>query len=195
MEWLEHMDKLLFLMIHHTRFYILDLIIPFATSFLTWIPIFLIATYFLYKKFKKKTVLVLLSFALLIGISDPLSNAVKKSVKRYRPSHNILLKDKIISIDNYKGGLYGFVSGHAANSFGIAFLLILFLNEIKKRWKILILFWAIFICYTRIYLGVHYPSDLIGGALIGIFAALITKFFYNIFENKFYTKQNALNIL
>jgi len=191
MNWLEQIDQQLFLMIHLIRLHVLDIIIPYATSFLTWTPLFFIASYFLYKKYKQKTVIVLLSFALLIGISDPLSNAVKKSVKRYRPSHNIELKDKIISLNNYKGGLYGFVSGHAANSFGIAFLMILFFNELKKRWKILILSWAFFICYTRIYLGVHYPSDLIGGALIGIFAALVSKFIFNKIELKFYNNQNT----
>jgi undecaprenyl-diphosphatase len=193
MEWIEYIDRLMFLMIHQTRFYILDFIIPFATSFLTWTPLFLIASYFLYKKYKQKITIVLLSFALLIGISDPLSNVVKKSVKRYRPSHNIELKDKIISLDNYKGGQYGFVSGHAANSFGIAFLIILFFNEIKKRWKILILCWAFFICYTRIYLGVHYPSDLIGGALIGIVSAIVSKFIFNKLEFRIYSNQNTFN--
>lgn len=192
MEWIEHIDRLVFLTIHQARFYILDLIIPFATSFLTWTPLFLIGIYFLYKKYKQKITIVLLSFALLIGISDPLSNFVKKSVKRYRPSHNIELKDKIISLDNYKGGQYGFVSGHAANSFGIAFLMILFFNEIKKRWKILILCWAFFICYTRIYLGVHYPSDLIGGALIGIVSAIVSKLIFNKLEFRIYSTQNTL---
>jgi undecaprenyl-diphosphatase len=193
MEWLEHIDQQLFLLIHHVRFYILDIIIPYVTSFLTWSPFFLISIYFLHKKYKQKLIIVLLSFALLIGISDPLSNAVKKSVKRYRPSHNITLKDKVISIDNYKGGQYGFVSSHAANSVGIACLMILLFSELKKRWKLLIISWAILICYTRIYLGVHYPSDLIGGALIGIFAALISKFFFNVLVKKFYPNQHSLN--
>ena len=189
MEWLEHIDQQLFLQIHHFRFYFLDILIPYATSFITWTPFFLIAIYFLFKKFKQKTGIVLLSFTLLIGISDPLSNTVKKSIKRYRPSHNIALKDKIISLENYKGGQYGFVSSHAANSFGLACLMILFFNELKKRWKLLILCWAFFICYTRIYMGVHYPADLLGGALIGVFSALVAKFFFNQLDKKFYQNQ------
>jgi undecaprenyl-diphosphatase len=195
MEWLEHIDQQLFLLIHHIRFYVLDIIIPHATSFPTWTPLFLIAIYFLYKKFKQKIIIVLLSFALLIGISDPLSNAIKKSVKRYRPSHNIELSKKIISLNNYKGGKYGFVSSHAANSFGIAILMILFFNELKKRWKLLILCWAIFICYTRIYLGVHYPADLIGGALIGCVSAYLSKFIFNQLDRKYYKQDAQLNQL
>ncbi len=186
MEWLEHIDQQLFLKIHLLRFYLLDITIPYLTSFVTWSPFFVIAIYFLYKKYLKKIVIVLLSFSLLIGISDPLSNLVKKSVKRYRPSHNLQLKDKIISLENYKGGQYGFVSSHAANSFGIACLMILFFNELKKGWKLLILAWAILICYTRIYLGVHYPSDIIGGSLIGLTAAFISKYIFNQLEMKFY---------
>ena len=186
MEWLEHIDQQLFLKIHLLRFYLLDITIPYLTSFVTWSPFFVIAIYFLYKKYLKKIVIVLLSFSLLIGISDHLSNLVKKSVKRYRPSHNLQLKDKIISLENYKGGQYGFVSSHAANSFGIAYLLILFFNELKKRWKLLILAWAILICYTRIYLGVHYPSDIIGGSLIGLTAAFISKYIFNQLEMIFY---------
>ena len=88
---------------------------------------------------------------------------------RYRPSHNLNLQGLVHSVNGYTGGLYGFVSSHAANSFGIAIFTALFL---KNRWYWnLILLWAVLVSYSRIYLGVHYPSDVLSGAFLGAFWA------------------------
>lgn len=90
---------------------------------------------------------------------------------RYRPSHNFDLQGLVHLVNGYSGGLFGFVSSHAANSFGIAIFTALFL---KNKWYwIFILLWAVLVSYSRIYLGVHYPADIIGGMVLGCFWAVI----------------------
>ena len=91
---------------------------------------------------------------------------------RFRPTHNIEIKEIIHTYiksngEEYRGGLYGFVSSHAANFFALSTYLYLVFKE-QSRWWSLIFVWSIIIAYSRIYLGVHYPLDVIGGALLGI---------------------------
>jgi undecaprenyl-diphosphatase len=185
-EYLENIDRALFLGINNAHSVFFDWLIPYATQFHIWTPLFAVAIYFLYKKYQKKLALILVCFALLIGITDPVANLVKKSVKRVRPTHNIEIADHVKTVDGYRGGEFGFVSGHAANSFGIAVLLFLLFKGAKLWVKLIFIDWAIFICYTRIYLGVHYPADLIGGAIIGIATAFIVYRLYLFLEKKLY---------
>lgn len=186
LESLENIDKILFLLINNARASFLDKIIPYATQFPYWTPLFALIIYFLYKKFQTKIVLVLFCFALLIGISDPVANLVKKSVKRYRPTHNTEIATQVKTLNDYRGGQYGFVSSHASNSFGIAFLLLFLLKGKYRFLKVGVFVWAAFICYTRIYLGVHYPADIVGGIIIGLFAAIIAFQLFLFLEKKFY---------
>jgi undecaprenyl-diphosphatase len=80
------------------------------------------------------------------------------------------------------GGLYGFVSSHASNSFNVAFLSLMF---IKRRWyTICIIIWASVICYSRVYLGVHYPGDIICGAILGAFIGWGIYKLYELTDNK-----------
>jgi len=88
-----------------------------------------------------------------------------------RPSHEPDLQDKVHIVNDYRGGRYGFVSSHAANSFALAMLISLLVR--KRRWVALFFLWAILVSYSRIYLGVHYPGDIFGGALVGIMCAYI----------------------
>ena len=186
LETLENIDKFLFLLVNNARTSFLDAIIPYVTQFPYWTPFFALIIYFLYKQFQKKIILVVACFAVLIAISDPTANLIKKSVKRYRPTHNTEIATQVKTIDDYKGGQYGFVSSHAANSFGIAFLLLFLLKPNYPLLKISVFMWALFISYTRIYLGVHYPADIIGGAIVGAFAAFITYRLFLFLEKKFY---------
>jgi len=76
-------------------------------------------------------------------------------------------------VNEYRGGEYGFVSNHAANVFGLAFFLFMLLKPTKKLVALSLFAWASFVCYTRIYLGVHYPLDIVGGALWGTLVGFI----------------------
>lgn len=134
---------------------------------LTWIPLYLILLYLVLKNFDKKSVLYFFIF-LILGIvaSDQLSNIFKCGVHRFRPCHNqhLIPLMRIVKC----GGSYGFYSAHASNTFYLAWFLGLIFYRIKKRWIMyFLIFWAGFVSYSRIYIGVHFPLDLFFGALAG----------------------------
>jgi undecaprenyl-diphosphatase len=92
---------------------------------------------------------------------------------RLRPSHEPELEGLLHLVDGYRGGLYGFASSHAANTFGVAIFIWLSLRK-HYRWIGVIFIWAILMSYTRIYLGVHYPTDILVGAIIGSLCGLLS---------------------
>ena len=178
-ESLEKIDQQLLLLGNslHTGF--LDTIVPQLTSFWVWIPLFIWWLIEVHKLYRRKIYIIVLFVIGLLIASDRSSVWVKNTVKRYRPTHNMELQDKIHIVDTYRGGQYGYVSSHAANSFAISFFLFFLLKNSPKKWlKASLFIWASILCYTRIYLGVHYPFDLFSGALLGALMAFV---FYRIF--------------
>ena len=166
---------------------------PFLDEFMwiisgkiTWVP-FYILLIFLYTR---KTNLIKGSIFFLCAIvsvafADQISVSLFKEVfERYRPSHNTLLTDKLhfYKLENgdvYKGGEYGFVSSHAANFFAIVTFAYFALKEYYLKLAIPFLFCAILVVFSRIYLGVHYLSDVFVGALLGILiAAIVYRFLF-----------------
>jgi len=137
-----------------------------------WMPLYFLIIYFIFKKFKKQGFLVLLFLIIAVAIADLISVHLFKNVfERLRPCHNSEIEMIVHTVNGYCGGKYGFVSSHAANTFSLAsFTVLLFKN---KFYSIAILFWASTVCYSRIYLGVHYPLDIIGGIIIGIISGLL----------------------
>ena len=132
----------------------------------------------LVRKTGKKAVLSILLVAAGVFISDQSCNLIKESAKRYRPTYHMEIKDKVHVINEYRGGQYGFVSSHAANTACLALFLSLILYR-KQKYILWILWpWTFLLAYSRMYLGVHYPSDVAGGMLIGTSTALILYFGY-----------------
>jgi undecaprenyl-diphosphatase len=162
----------------HTDF--LDPIMYHLTEFWFWIPLFAWWIFELYKLYGKRLKAILIYAIILVITTDQLANLIKNLIKRYRPTHNLIIQNEVHTVNNYLGGMFGFVSSHAANVSAIAVFVFLFIRNSNNRlFKITLFFWAIFICYTRIYLGVHYPLDLISGALLGtIVAILCYKIYY-----------------
>ncbi|HKC67024.1 MAG TPA: phosphatase PAP2 family protein [Bacteroidia bacterium] len=162
----------------HNSFF--DAVVPYLTDFWIWIPLFLWWAFELYKIYKRKLLIIIFCVIGLLIIADRSSVLIKDSVQRYRPTHNIELKEKIHVVNDYRGGQYGYISSHATNAFAIAIFIFLLVKPYPKKWLKLTLFvWAMVFCFTRIYLGVHYPFDLFSGALLGTLLAFV---FYKIFS-------------
>ncbi len=179
LDFLRNTDKDLFLCLNgmHNGFF--DSVMPYLTGFWVWIPLFIWWLYEVYKRHKLKTIAILFFAVALIFASDQSANVIKKSVKRYRPTHNIEIQEKVHVFDDYRGGEFGFVSGHASTSFAIAVFVFLLMRPDKKLFLLSLFLWACITAYSRIYLGVHYPLDILGGALLG---SLIAFIFYKIYS-------------
>ena len=165
-DWLIHLDHTIFLFLNglHTDF--LDPLFFWGTKTLVWTPFYLFLLYLVIRKFGWKTIIVLLTIALMITISDQLSNLFKEWVSRPRPSHEPLLSG-VHHVNGYKGGAYGFYSAHASSNMAIAIFLTLVLTRPFRYFASIMFFYALFMSYTRIYLGVHYPGDILAGWLMG----------------------------
>jgi len=168
METLIDLDKKLFLFLHGLNNPFLDPIMYYATNTFFWLPIYLLLIFLIFKNYKKEGWFILLGAALTILLADQITSSLMKPFfARFRPSHEPSLQNLVHLVNGYKGGLYGFASSHAANTFGTAIFVWLVLSPFYRRvgW---IFAWAAFMTYTRIYLGVHYPGDILVGAIIGL---------------------------
>jgi undecaprenyl-diphosphatase len=134
---------------------------------LIWVPLYLAILIYLGIKYKRKFLIILIFIILAATLADQSSVIVKNIFHRLRPCHEPSIIGIVHLVNGECGGVYGFVSSHATNCFDVALLSLLF---IKKRWyTISIIFWAGIIGYSRIYLGVHYPGDVICGSFLGAF--------------------------
>ena len=171
---LELLDRQLFLLINACNSPVFDLVMYYVSQMWIFLPLIFYWLYLVYNKAGLKKLLILLSFlVVLIALTDQTSNQIKHTVKRYRPSHNLEIQAQVHSVNGYKGGQYGFFSGHATNSFGAATLLFLLFSKNKLWLRISFFLWAALTAYSRVYLGVHYPSDIFVGMLVGLFWGFI----------------------
>lgn len=166
---LDHYDKVLMLYLNFDGGVIIDNIWKLFSLPIIWLPL---AIMFLFGLIRHHVpfvtiLLVIVFFALAVGLSDFISSGIiKPFCARLRPSHCITICNKLHYVDGYRGGEFGFVSSHAATTFSIFTFISLLLH--KKRITYPLLFLTICICYSRIYLGVHYPGDILCGAIVGI---------------------------
>jgi len=173
-------DKSLFLVLNHTTTPFFDGVMLFASEKFTWTPLYIAIIFFTFFKVDnhrlalrpiKPAFLTLSGILLTFALTDMISaSVIKDYVQRLRPGHDPELEGLVRMLDG-KGGLYGFVSSHAANVFGLALFTSL---TFRKSWYSVIIFlWAALVGYSRIYVGRHFPLDVICGALLGILVGWI----------------------
>lgn len=137
----------------------------FLTSFINWIPLFLLLLYVIYKKIGTKQTLILLLFvAGLVAFTDQFTNLVKNNVQRLRPCNTESLIGHIRVVVSRNS--YSFFSGHAANTMAVCIFLYLQFNRQLPNLKLLFL-WPLVFAYSRIYLGLHFPLDILAGFVFG----------------------------
>lgn len=183
-EWLDHIDKDLFIFLNGLHTNSLDAAMLWITAKNPWIPLYLLIVGFIIYTKRWKSIRVFIAIALLITLSDQITSGLMKPFfERLRPCHNPILADVVYNIGKC-GGQFGFASSHAANTFAIAtFTWLVFKKD--HGWFIWMFLWAALVSYSRIYVGVHYPGDVTFGAIIGVssgvgihslYAFLIQKF-------------------
>ena len=143
---------------------------PLIRNKYTWIPLYIVVFYFIYKKHKKQSILIAGFAIILVLLSDQLSSSViKPFFERIRPCNNDEFS-KWINLPIGKGNGWSFVSSHAANHFALAYYFSYFLDGFRGKLYIALIFfvWASLISFAQVYIGFHYPVDVFCGALLGI---------------------------
>jgi undecaprenyl-diphosphatase len=187
LDFLVKIDKALFAQLNgiHSDFF--DAVMKFISGKFEWIPLYVLILAWIIYKFRWKSLLVLASIALLIVLSDQLAVQIKLAVERLRPCKEPDIRLWVHLVDGHCGGMYGFVSNHAANSFALAVFTALLFQNRYYTWFIVA--WAAIVSYSRIYLGVHYPGDVICGAILGILLAFIVYRLYSFAEKRIYNNK------
>ena len=173
-------DSLLFLTIN-TKLTspFLDTILPLCRDANTWIPLYLFLILFLFLNFKHKAWLWILFALITVVLTDQTSShLVKLFIQRPRPCADDFLQFHVRLMVSHCSGGYSFTSSHATNHFGFAVFIFMTLKDVFKRWKWAFILWAAIVSYAQVYVGVHYPLDVIAGACLGSMIGWLTATIY-----------------
>lgn len=176
------LDKILFHYINYQwQNELFDIILPILRDKKFWIPVYGLIIVFFALERRKRAVLPILFLILTVSVTDTVSaKLVKESVQRVRPCKAELELEKRVLVRCGSG--YSFTSNHAANHFALSIFLVFLLRHEKRwiRWAIIL--WAALISYSQVYVGVHYPVDVLSGGILGTIIALIMYRIYRVFS-------------
>ena len=174
-----HFDQQLFFFINHKcHIAFLNDIMPYWRSMYFWIPLYAFFVTYIVEKFGKKGWIYLLALALTVGVADTVSSKfIKKSVQRVRPCNDDQLKTQVKLLVRCGSG-YSFPSSHATNHFAVA-VFVIFTFAIRKKWlKWALIAWASSVALGQVYVGIHYPFDILCGGILGSFIGWGIAFLY-----------------
>jgi membrane-associated phospholipid phosphatase len=158
----------------------LDTIFPLWREAITWVPLYIFLLAFVFINFGKKAWPWVAGLLVTVLLTDQISSHILKPyVNRMRPCHDIYLADHIRLLLRYCSDSRSFTSSHATNHFGVAFFIFFTMKPYFKKWGYLFFAWAATISYGQVYIGVHYPLDVICGALLGSTIGYYIAVFFN----------------
>jgi undecaprenyl-diphosphatase len=167
-EFLNNLDKALFLAINGLNSPFFDNFMMMFTDRFIWVPMYLTVLVLLFRSCRWQTALIytLTLIAAIVLTDQTCATLIRPMVERMRPSNiENEISPLVYIVDGYRGGSYGFPSCHSANSFALAVFIAMFVK--RRGFSLFIVGWALLNSYSRLYLGVHYPGDLLVGAIIG----------------------------
>ncbi len=185
-------DQAAFLFLNgmHSPFW--DQVMHWISGKYSWMPLYILIIGYMVYRFRWKSILIILLVVLLVTLSDWTSVHLFKNVfHRLRPCHNQDISHLVHLVNNHCGGKYGFVSSHAANAFAVVGYTSLIIRNRYYTYGIIL--WAIIVGYSRIYLGVHYPGDVLGGAMLGLIVGYLVYLIFKFIEKRFRLNQIELN--
>ena len=170
MTWWQSIDLTLFQWINSdlgNPFF--DAVLPLFREKWFWAPFYLFIVSFIWQNFsRKKSLLLLLGLVFSVALADfTSSNLLKKNVQRIRPCNDPLL-EHVVQLRVSCGSGYSFTSSHAANHFAVAVYLCLVFSFLGPWWCTGLLIWAFVVAISQVYVGVHYPGDVLGGGVLGV---------------------------
>ena len=157
-----------------------DSVMPFFREPIFWAPLYLFVLFFIILNFSKKAVWWCIGAIVTVALTDSISSKIIKPLfARPRPCMDPEFSAQVKLVASYCGGNGSFTSSHAANHFGLAMFFFVTLQHIAPKFINYFFLWAALVCFAQIYVGVHYPSDIIVGALLGILIGNFVAKFYN----------------
>jgi membrane-associated phospholipid phosphatase len=178
---LDEWDKWLFIKLNNQWTNpVFDVVLPYFRNSLFWVPLYTFVLAFMLFNYGKKGLWWSLAFVCTVALTDVIgARVLKEGFERLRPCQDPQFFFHVRLLLKQCSGSYSFVSNHAANHFGIATFAVLTFKGVFKQWMYLAYLWALLIGYSQVYVGVHYPLDVVGGACLGMLMGSVTAWLFH----------------